>query len=81
MANPAKSTREMIGAAVFYAGFFAGLAFAGFLLYLEMKDMKRSLFDQLAGDSAVTFSLIAAFLTPLGIGWFLRYMISGRRWD
>lgn len=81
MAKRVEPTRaERVGAAVFYGGFLAGLGSAGFLLYLEMKDMQHSLFDQLAANSAVTLSLIAAFLTPLGIGWLLRYLISGKRW-
>jgi len=62
-------------------GFFAGVACAAFLLYFEVKDIKRGLFDQMAGDSSITLSLMAAFLVPLGIGWLLRYMISGKRWS
>lgn len=72
---------EKLGKAAFYLGFLAGIVCAGLLLYVEVKDMKRSLFDQLLGDSGVTFSLIAAFVVPLGIGWLLRYFISGRRWS
>jgi hypothetical protein len=72
---------EKVGNAVFYLGFLAGIAGAGLLLYVEIKDMKRSLFDQLLGDSGITFSLIAAFVVPLGIGWLLRFLISGRRWS
>ncbi|CAJ0849893.1 hypothetical protein AMST5_00191 [freshwater sediment metagenome] len=80
--SPTEATAaEKVGNAAFYLGFFAGVACAAFLLYSEMKDIKRGLFDQLAGDSSITFSLIAAFLFPLGIGWLLRYMISGKRWS
>ena len=42
--------------------------------------MNKSLFEALAGDSAITFSLIAAFMVPLSIGWVARYMISGQRY-
>ncbi|MFY9656477.1 MAG: hypothetical protein WAK01_07805 [Methylocystis sp.] len=72
---------EKVGNAVFYSGFLAGIVCAGLLLYAEMKDMKHSLFDQLLGDSGITFSLIAAFVVPLGLGWLLRYLISGKRWS
>lgn len=75
------SMAEKLGDAAFYAGFIAGIVCAGLLLYAEMKDMKRSLFDQLLGDSAITFSLIAAFVVPLGIGWLMRYVISRKRWS
>lgn len=75
------TTAEKIGQAAFYLGFVAGVAAAGYLLYLESKDIQRGLFDQLAANSGVTLSLMAAFLVPLGIGWLLRYMISGRRWQ
>ncbi len=72
---------EKVGDAAFYFGFIAEIVCAGLLLYAEAKDIKRSLFDQLLGDSGITFSLIAAFVVPLGIGWLLRYMISGKRWS
>jgi hypothetical protein len=75
------STAKRVGDAAFSLGFIAGVASAGFLLYLEMKDMRRSLFNQLAGDGSITFSLTAAFLVPLGLGWLLRYLISGKRWQ
>jgi hypothetical protein len=74
------SMAEKVGDAAFYFGFIAGIC-AGLLLYAEAKDIKRSLFDQLLGDSGITFSLIAAFVVPLGIGWLLRYIISGKRWS
>jgi hypothetical protein len=77
----ARTMAERVGDGLFYAGFLTGVVSAGALLYYEMKDMQSSLFDQLAANSAVTLSLIAAFLTPLGIGWFLRFLISGRRWS
>jgi hypothetical protein len=76
-----RTSADKVGQAVFYAGFLAGVASAGLLLRLEMKDMQRSLFDQLAEDSGITLSMIAAFLVPLGIGWLLRSVISGRRWS
>jgi hypothetical protein len=72
---------EKVGNAAFYLGFLAGIVCAGLVLYVEVKDMKRSLFDQLLGDSGITFSLIAAFVVPLGLGWLLRYLISGKRWS
>lgn len=79
--TPTRASRiEKVGDAAFYLGFLTGILCAGLLLYSEIKDMKRGLFDRLLGDSAITFSLIAAFVVPLGIGWLLRYVISGKRW-
>lgn len=75
------TTATKVGNAAFYAGVVAGVAAAGYLFYLEMKDMQSSFFDQLAANSGITLSLTAAFLVPLGIGWLLRYLISGKRWD
>lgn len=69
-----------MGDAVFYLGFLAGVCLSASLLYLEMKEMGKSLFDALAADSGITLSLIAAFLVPLGVGWLGRLMISGRRY-
>jgi hypothetical protein len=80
-AHAKATTAAKIGDALFYLGFFTGIAAAGGLFYLEVKDMQRSLFDQLASDSGVTLSLIAAFLVPLGVGWLLRYLIAGKRWS
>lgn len=74
------SLADKLGQIVFYLGFLGGIGFAGGLLYLEMHDMNHGLFDALAGDSAITFSLMAAFLIPLGLGWFARFLISGRRY-
>jgi hypothetical protein len=71
---------DTLGQAAFYLGFASGIGFAAGLLYLEMHDMNRQLFDALAGDSGITFSLMAAFLIPLGLGWFARLLISGRRY-
>jgi hypothetical protein len=71
---------DKLGQAAYYLGFLSGIGFAGGLLYLEMHDMNRGLFDALAGDSAITFSLMAAFLIPLALGWMARFMISGRRY-
>jgi hypothetical protein len=80
-AHSKATTAAKIGDALFYLGFFAGIGCAGWLFYLEFKDMQRSLFDQLASDSGITLSLIAAFLVPLGLGWLLRYLIAGKRWS
>jgi hypothetical protein len=44
-----------------------------------MTKMNKSLFEALAGDSAITLSLIAAFMVPLSIGWIARYFVTGRR--
>lgn len=71
---------DKLGQAAYYLGFLSGIGFAGGLLYLEMHDMNRGLFDALAGDSAITFSLMAAFLIPLALGWIARFLISGRRY-
>ena len=71
---------DKLGQAAFYLGFLSGIGFAGGLLYIEMHDMNHGLFDALAGDSAITFSLMAAFLLPLGLGWLARFLISGRRY-
>jgi hypothetical protein len=69
-----------VGGAVFYLGFFAGICLASSLLYLEMKEMDKGMFDALAADSAIRISLIAAFLVPLAVGWMARFLISGRRY-
>jgi hypothetical protein len=74
------SLADRLGQIAYYLGFLSGIGFAGGLLYLEMHDMNRSLFEALATDSGITFSLMAAFLIPLGLGWFARYLISGRRY-
>jgi hypothetical protein len=58
----------------------SGLLAAGALLYGEMTKMNKSLFEALSGDSAVTLSLIAAFMVPLSLGWIARYLISGQRY-
>jgi hypothetical protein len=71
---------EELGQAAYYLGFVSGIGFAGGLLYLEMHDMNRGLFDALATNSGITFSLMAAFLVPLALGWFARFLISGRRY-
>ena len=75
-----ETVADRLGQAAFYLGFVSGIGFAGGLLYLEMTDMNRRLFDALAADSGITLSLIAAFLIPLGLGWFARLLISGRRY-
>jgi hypothetical protein len=79
--RPAPETlADRLGQAAFYLGFLSGVGFAGGLLYVEMQDMNRRLFDALAANSGITFSLMAAFLIPLGLGWFARLLISGRRY-
>lgn len=74
------SLADKLGQAAFHLGFVSGIGFAGGLLYLEMHDMNQGLFDALAGDSAITLSLTAAFLIPLALGWMARFLISGRRY-
>ena len=71
---------ERFGSIVFYCGFFSGVIAAGALLYAEIIKMNKSLFEALAGDSAITLSLISAFMAPLSIGWVARFLISGRRY-
>jgi hypothetical protein len=71
---------KKLGSIVFLCGFLVGAIGAGGLLFAEMTKMNKSLFEALAGDSAITFSLIAAFMVPLSIGWVARYMISGQRY-
>jgi hypothetical protein len=71
---------KKLGSIVFLSGFLVGAIGAGGLLFAEMTKMNKSLFEALAGDSAITFSLIAAFMVPLSIGWVARYMISGQRY-
>lgn len=71
---------ERFGSIVFYCGFFSGVIGAGALLYAEMAKMNKSLFEALAGDSAITLSLIAALMLPLSIGWVARFLITGRRY-
>lgn len=75
-----RAAYERFGSIVFYCGFFSGVIAAGALLYAEMAKMNKSLFEALAGDSAITLSLIAAFMVPLSIGWVARFLISGRRY-
>jgi|GEM_PF-6262256 len=75
-----RAAYERFGSMVFYCGFFSGVIAAGALLYAEMAKMNKSLFEALAGDSAITLSLIAAFMLPLSIGWVARFLISGRRY-
>ena len=77
---PSHNLADKLGKAAFYLGFLCGIGFAGGLLYLEMHDMNRGLFDALATNSAITFSLMAAFLIPLTLGWIARFLISGRRY-
>jgi hypothetical protein len=71
---------QKLGSIVFLCGFLIGVIGAGALLFAEMTKMNKSLFEALAGDSAITLSLIAAFMVPLSIGWIARYLISGRRY-
>jgi len=78
--NSQPTTADRVGDAVFYLGFVAGLLLAGSVLYLEMKEMDKGVFDALAADSAIPISLIAAFLVPLAVGWMGRFLISGRRY-
>jgi hypothetical protein len=76
-----RSTADLIGQGVFYLGFIAGICFSASLLYLDMKEMDKGMFDALAADSGITLSLIAVFLIPLGLGWSVKLMISGRRYQ
>ena len=76
----AAAAYQKLGSIVFMSGFLIGVIGAGVLLFAEMTKMNKSLFEALAGDSAITFSLIAAFMVPLSIGWIARYLISGRRY-
>ena len=71
---------KKLGSFVFLCGFLVGAIGAGGLLLAEMTKMYNCLFEARAGDSAITFSLIAAFVVPLSIGWVARYMISGQRY-
>ena len=77
--NQEKAAHERIGSILFFFGFLSGIIGAGVLLFAEMTKMNKSLFEALAGDSAITFSLIAAFMVPLSIGWIARYFVTGRR--
>jgi hypothetical protein len=79
-ATPAPGLADRLGQIAFYLGFVSGIGFAGGLLYLEMHDMNRGLFEALATNSGITFSLMAAFLIPLALGWMARFLISGRRY-
>jgi hypothetical protein len=78
--DPKRAAYRGFGAILFYCGFVSGLLAAGALLYGEMTKMNKSLFEALSGDSAVTLSLIAAFMVPLSLGWIARYLISGQRY-
>ena len=78
--SAAESAYEKLGSIVFFCGFLIGVIGAGVLLFAEMIKMNKSLFEALTGDSAITLSLIAAFMVPLSVGWIARYMISGRRY-
>lgn len=78
--DPKLAAYKRFGSIIFYCGFLSGLLAAGALLYAEMAKMNKSLFEALAGDSAVTLSLIAAFMAPLSLGWIARFLISGQRY-
>ncbi len=78
--DPTQVAYKRFGSIIFYCGFLSGVLAAGALLYAEMTKMNKSLFEALAGDSAITLSLIAAFMTPLALGWIARFLISGQRY-
>ena len=51
-----RAAYERFGSIVFYYGFFSGIIATGALLYAEVSKMNKSLFEALAGDSAITKS-------------------------